>query len=280
MTVCEVVLMEVWEAVLGLVHATKDEHRVCADHRCVAVARPRCGPTGLYLHPHVRRDVVLKQLLDDVVPIPTAEDVHGMAVDHRSVTEDAPRHRIAHRVDFAPALFTEVELSEVIEPVVAIEAPEDEQGVAKEHHAVVGSLLRRLPQGVNCAPLAGPDVILVHVVEILAVLLGVAAEEPHRMVPHSGLGTTPGRRHLPSCSDLLPEIRLHVVRVDIALASYTVRAAEEVEHTVLVHNRVPCSRSVHIAHIVEVLPAAKLRTVRGQAHLGFDPCAKCYSMPG
>mmetsp|Transcript_31439 Transcript_31439/g.73429 ORF Transcript_31439/g.73429 Transcript_31439/m.73429 type:complete len:303 (+) Transcript_31439:950-1858(+) len=72
----EVVLVEVGKPVLRLVYTTKGEHRVSTDHCCVTVACPRRLTTKLQLNPHIGRSIVLKQLLQGLVPVPTSKHVH------------------------------------------------------------------------------------------------------------------------------------------------------------------------------------------------------------
>mmetsp|Transcript_118116 Transcript_118116/g.294518 ORF Transcript_118116/g.294518 Transcript_118116/m.294518 type:complete len:217 (+) Transcript_118116:1731-2381(+) len=87
----EVVLVEVWEAILRLVHAAESEHCITADDSGVAVACTWCCPMGWQHDPHVGGDVVLDELLQSVMAIPTAEDIHGVAVNHRCVSKAASR---------------------------------------------------------------------------------------------------------------------------------------------------------------------------------------------
>mmetsp|Transcript_117160 Transcript_117160/g.373175 ORF Transcript_117160/g.373175 Transcript_117160/m.373175 type:complete len:390 (-) Transcript_117160:445-1614(-) len=130
----EVVLVEVWESILRLVNAAEGEHCIAAYHRCVAIACPRSCAVRGQLDPHIRRDVVLHEFLHGIVPVPTSEDVHGVPVDDGGVPETAPGCGAARGIHVAPTAVSQMQLAEVVEPVVPVEAAENQHGVPEEHH--------------------------------------------------------------------------------------------------------------------------------------------------
>ena len=74
-----------------------------------------CVSSERHQDPHVGRHVVLEELLQRVVTVPAAEDVHRVAVDNGRVAEATSGHGAPHSADVAPAALPQVQLAQVVE---------------------------------------------------------------------------------------------------------------------------------------------------------------------
>jgi hypothetical protein len=185
-------LVQIVEALLGLVNASKDVHgfRGLTCRVPVAALHGACNIGGP--QPRLLLNTEYRESIESLHAVPPAENVHQAAIDARSVPKAQLDLRENFKVswhvarllahDLSPFVFRGIELVDVREDVGFVPATVDKEHVLVLHKRMIGSrqgfALARSPQR---APSFALNAVARDVIEVGATLARVATEKVHHI---------------------------------------------------------------------------------------------------